>query len=187
MKINSQLPVVGYGSTILRQKCREAENNEHTAEVVNGLRRTLFSLDTAAGLAAPQVNYDISVFVLKLHDEYTVCINPTITKRRLPTKSKEGCMSIPVIREDVIGRDDIIDVEYYDEKFNKVRRKLRGFAAILFQHEYDHLQGILFIDRIEPLSLERIKDKLADIEKGASPVYYPMIWPDTNIQTPATP
>ncbi len=167
--------VVGLGSPILRQVCPEAEQTRESAQVVLDLIETVNHLPLCVGLAAPQINVALQIFVMKNREEVEIVINPKITKRRMQQNYKEGCMSIPGVNEWVYNRDDILDVEYYDMNWKKVRKRLRGFNSIVFQHEYDHLQGILFIDRItQP---EEVKEKLARIEKGEVATIYTMQWP----------
>ena len=170
------MPVVGYGSPILREQTFEAENNDGTKKVVQQLYDTLNSLHSAVGLAAPQINSNLSMFIMKLGGNNICMINPRIIKRRDIQTSEEACMSIPDVSGIVPDRSVIIDVEFYDPHFNKHRMKLRGFDSVVFSHEYDHLNGILYTDHMTRQGREMIADKLFEIEKGNVKTYYDMIF-----------
>jgi peptide deformylase len=171
------LPITAYGTEILRSKTVEAENTPETRKLVEDMLETLSQVRTGVGLAAPQVNSNKSVFLAKFGNEMRVHINPVIIKRRDKQKGlEEGCLSVPGIYMDVIGRDDIIDVISYDINFKKQRMKLRGFESRIFQHELDHLIGVLFIDHLTKEGLEEIREKLAEIESGKIQTHYPMMF-----------
>lgn len=131
-------PIVGLGSPILRQVCKEADQTGENLLVVLDLIHTMDKLNTAVGLAAPQINSSIQAFVMKEGNQIISVINPVIIKSDLAQTYKEGCISIPGLNE-YVKRPGKIDVEYYDINWNKVKRKFRGFPAVIFQHEYDHL------------------------------------------------
>jgi len=175
------LPIVGYGSPILKEMCVEAENNPETLSLVDNLLATMYGLGSAVGLAAPQVNSNSRIFVMCVQGEETVMINPVVISRGGKQKSEEGCMSIPGLNGIVPDRNEIMNVEYYDSKFNKKQLRLRGFACIVFQHEYDHLNGILYTDRMTKEGREKIADQLATLEKGHTRTHYDMIFPKTDI------
>jgi len=171
------LPIVGYGSPILRSVCLEVDDTiDDIKRLANDLIATMTNIGTAVGLAAPQVNVNLRMFIMSPNRKPIVVINPTITKRRGTKKSGEGCLSIPGVNAVVAERDEIIDVEYYDVDMNKQKIRLRGFEAVVFQHEFDHLNGILFTDRLTKEGDEAVKDKLSDIEKGIYKADYPMVF-----------
>ena len=173
------LPIVVYGSKILREVCVEAENNLDTKILINDLLTTISSIGTAVGLAANQVNYNKRIFVMEMGFKKIVVINQVITKRRGTQKSHEGCLSVPATYFDMFVRDEIIDVEFYDQNFNKQKIKLKGFAAVVFSHEIHHLDGILFTDLLTKEGKEQIADKLSDIAKGIyDEISYQVIFPD---------
>ena len=91
-------------------------------------------------------------------------------------KFNEGCLSIPNVREDV-QRKKILHIEYYDENWNHKKETYKGLAARIIQHEYDHIEGVLFVDRISPFRKRLIKNKLIDISKGIVDVDYKMKFP----------
>jgi peptide deformylase len=167
------LPITIYGSSILREVCLEAENKPEIITLANDLVTTMNAIGTAVGLAAPQVNSRKRVFVMKHSNRVLTVINPTIGKRRYKTKSDESCLSIPKLYGTVPERDEIIDVEFYDENFTHQKMRLRGFSAIVFQHEIHHLDGILYTDLLSSEGKELVADKLSDIAKGIYKVEYP--------------
>lgn len=175
-------PIVGYGSPILKTTSIEVENNPENVQKMVDLFHTLKSLKTCVGLASVQINDPLRMFIVAASKQGAyIVINPTITKRRMKQNYEEGCMSIPKTFAKVEGRDDIIDIEYYDSSFNKVKKRIRGFESIIFQHEYDHLNGVLFTDRLTKEGRESIADKLSEIERGIAPTYYDMIFPGTDV------
>jgi peptide deformylase len=173
------LPIVVYGSKILREVCIEAENTPEIKSLADNLLATMASIGTAVGLSASQINVKSRVFVMKMGIKSIVVINPVITKRRGTQKSHEGCLSLCNLYSDVFVRDEIIDVEFYDINFNKQKIKLRGFDAVIFSHEIHHLDGILFTDLLTKEGKELVADKLSDIAKGIyEEVKYKVTFPD---------
>jgi len=169
------LPIVGYGSQILREPTIEAENNKKARSTMQALYDTMNSLSSAVGLAAPQVNSNLSMFVMKMDNITTGIINPRIVKRGDLKLSAEACLSIPQV-SGVITRNANIEVEFYDPHFNRHKMKLDGFNAIVFQHEYDHLNGILYTDRMSRHGIQAIAERLSEIEKGKTKTYYDMVF-----------
>ncbi len=115
----------------------------------------LKDLEPSIGIAAPQIGKNIRIFcVLEEHDDemqFIPVINPKIikySKEEAFLPSGEGCLSVPNRKEGYVYRSKSIDVEYYNENGEKIQRTIEGFGAITFQHEYDHLDGILYVDRI---------------------------------------
>lgn len=169
-------PIVSYGTPVLTRACEPATSSLVVADLIDTLRTT----SGGVGLAAPQIGVSEQVFIIKTMFAERVFINPVITKRRHEQKSDEGCLSIPSIYGK-LTRASIIDVEYYDVLMNKQKTRLRGFESIVFQHEYDHLAGILFIDYFDKEGLDKIKDRLAEIEAGKIETKYLMSFP-SNVQ-----
>ena len=175
-------PIVGLGSPILREVCTPIEGTAQGKEVIEFLNYTLIFLPNCLGIAAPQINYSVRMFVMKFDNGLPqIVINPIIKKRRGKFGFQEGCMSIPKVYSRLDVRDDIIDVEYYDENFTLIKKRLRGLESVVFQHELDHLNGILFIDHLTPQGREMIQDKLSDIEHGITNASYDMIYPGTDV------
>jgi peptide deformylase len=146
------------------------------------------------GLAAPQIGLSIRLFVIDaspfvdeeemskeevktLQSFKKVFINPIILEEQGALWNfNEGCLSIPDVREDV-SRKEQITLQYQDENFDTHQITLEGLAARVVQHEYDHIEGVLFTDRISPLKRRLIKNRLASISKGAISVEYKMKFP----------
>jgi len=167
-------PIVVYGSPILRQVAREINAAEYPniKTLVSDMFDTMYKSD-GMGLAAPQIGKSIRLFVVdattladedpSLIDFKKIFINP---KRQLLGDEKiimnEGCLSIPKIREDV-DRNNRLKITYQDEDWNMHDEEYDGLKARVIQHEYDHLDGVLFIDRINPLRRKLLKGKLNEI------------------------
>lgn len=181
------LPVTAYGHPVLKKVAEEIdEDYPDLDEFIENMFETMYASD-GIGLAAPQVNRSIRLFIIdatpyseqlpELRDMKKVFINPYILERTgKPETMDEGCLSIPNIREDVT-REEQITIEYYDQNWELREEIYKGMAARIIQHEYDHLEGILFTDRISNLRKTMIKRKLSDISKGNVKVDYKMIFP----------
>lgn len=180
-------PIVAYGDSVLRKKAEEIDEDFPD---LDGFIRAMFDTMYAShgvGLAAPQVGKSIRLFVMdadpfsdeepELADFKKVFINPIILEEKGEKwPFNEGCLSIPKIREDVIRHAEIV-VEYYDEQWNLHEETFKGMAARIIQHEYDHLEGILFIDRINPLRKKMLSGRLKEITQGRVDVDYKMRFP----------
>jgi peptide deformylase len=179
------LPVVVYGHPVLRRVADEIdENYEGLKELIDNMWQTMYKSD-GIGLAAPQIGKSIRLIVIDadpLKEEFPelegfkkVLINPIITEYADPESNEsEGCLSLPGIREDV-NRPSKIKVEYEDENFELHEIELSGFAARVVQHEYDHIEGKLFVDHLSPLKKRLLKSKLTAISKGKVDVSYRII------------
>tara|TARA_R110001592_G_scaffold275745_1_gene542843 strand:+ start:3626 stop:4195 length:570 start_codon:yes stop_codon:yes gene_type:complete len=180
-------PIIAYGDPVLRKEGEEIDENYPDLKLLlEDMFETMYN-SQGVGLAAPQIGLAIRLFIVDaspfaedepdLENFKRVFINPIIIEETgKEWKFEEGCLSIPGIREDVSRQPDII-VEYYNEKFELVEEKLTGLAARVVQHEYDHIEGILFTDLINPLKKQLIKKKLNDIAKGNISVNYRMKFP----------
>lgn len=184
-------PIIAYGDPVLRKKAVEIEADYPDLNLLlEDMFETMYN-SQGVGLAAPQIGLSIRLFIIDaapfvdedeediegLLDFKRVIINPIIIEETgKEWKFEEGCLSIPGIREDVSRQPDII-VEYYNEKFELIEEKLSGLAARVVQHEYDHIEGILFTDKINPLKKQLLKGKLSDITKGNIKVNYRMKFP----------
>ena len=169
-------PVHIIGSSVLRKKAVEINKDyPNLKEFIENMYETMYSSD-GVGLAAPQVGKAIRLFVIdaspmeeeipELKGFKRTFIYAQITeKSEDKTRSEEGCLSIPEVREDV-ARHTSLTIEYFDENFEQKTEKLEGMAAVIIQHEYDHLDGILFTDKVSPLRKKFLKRKLANIAKG---------------------
>ena len=173
------LPVIAYGDPVLKKKADEIdETYPNLKELIENMFETMYA-SNGVGIAAPQIGRSIRLFVIdasavaegedgdpSCEDFKRVFINPIIFEESGTEWScEEGCLSIPRIREDV-KRKPKLKIEYYDENWELYEEELEGFAARVVQHEYDHIEGILFTDRINPLRKQLLKGKLRDIQKG---------------------
>ena len=182
------LPIVVYGDPVLRKKCVDIEkSHENLSTLIQNMYETMYEAN-GVGLAAPQVGKAIRLFVIDAspfaevdedeEPEFTAeemkqmdgfkktFINAIITNEEGEQwKFNEGCLSIPKIREDVLRKPDVT-IEYYDEDFKKHKETYNGVIARVIQHEYDHIEGILFTDKISPFKRKMISGKLTDISKG---------------------
>jgi peptide deformylase len=167
-------PIVVYGSTVLRQVAKEItrEDYPNLQSLISDMFDTMHKSD-GMGLAAPQIGKSIRIFIVdatsladedaSLKDFKKVFINPKLQVLGEETVvMNEGCLSLPKIREDV-DRHNRVKITYYDENWNFFDEEYEGLKARVIQHEYDHLEGILFIDKINPLRKKLLKGKLNDI------------------------
>ena len=188
------LPIVAYGSPVLRKISKDIESNfPQLNKLIEDMWETMYA-SNGVGLAAPQVNRDIRLFVIdseqifknleedevdKFPDQpgfKAVFINAHVKQLDgNPWAYNEGCLSIPKIREDV-NRPELVTLQYVNEKFEDVERTFSGITARIIQHEYDHLEGKLFIDYIKPLKRKLLQRKLGDITKGKVKVDYKMMF-----------
>ncbi len=179
------LPIVAFGAPILREKSKNIDKDySNLAELLANMYETMYSA-SGVGLAAPQINKAIRIFIIDTtpfsdEEESTekpikqVFINPKmIEEKGQEWLFNEGCLSIPEIRED-ISRKAEIEIEFFDENFQKHSKKFDGVTARVIQHEYDHLEGILFTDKLSSLRKRMLKGKLTDISKGKVEIRYKM-------------
>ncbi|MDY0199447.1 MAG: peptide deformylase [Tenuifilaceae bacterium] len=169
-------PVYVYGSSVLRKVAQNIEPNYPMLnELISNMFETMYNSD-GVGLAAPQVGLSIRLFVIDaspLADEHPelenfkkVFINAQIVERSEElVLFNEGCLSIPNLREDV-ERPESVLIKYQDENFAFHEERFDGTTARVIQHEYDHLDGILFTDRVSAIRRQMLKSKLNTISKG---------------------
>ena len=183
------LPIVAYGTPVLREETNEIEKDYPDLDILlENMFETMYA-SKGVGLAAPQIGKAIRLFIVdasgfndegeypELADFKRIYINPIIVEESGEEwKFEEGCLSIPGIREDV-SRKSVVTIEYYNENFELVEETLDGIAARVIQHEYDHIEAVLFTDLINPLRKRLIKGKLNDIAKGNIKVSYRMKFP----------
>jgi peptide deformylase len=181
------LPIVAYGDPVLKKKGVDIdEHYPHLKELIKNMFDTMYNAN-GVGLAAPQVGKAIRLFIVdaspfedkepELADFVQVFINPEIVSQEGEEWTfNEGCLSVPTIREDIVRKPKIV-VRYYDEDFEYYEEEFSGLAARIIQHEYDHIEGKLFTDRISALKRTLLKGKLADISKGKVDVDYKMRFP----------
>jgi len=181
------LPVVAYGHPVLKKVAEEiGPDYPGISQFIEDLWETMYVSD-GVGLAAPQVNRSIRVFVVdasafaEKHPEAAgfkkAFINPRIYQEEGEEVAfNEGCLSFPGLREDVF-RKPVIRIKYLDEHFAGHDERYEGVVARIIQHEYDHIEGIVFVDRIPSLKKLLLKRRLTDISKGNVEVAYRMLFP----------
>ena len=188
------LPIIAYGDPVLRKVGVEiTPDYPNLKELIENMKETMYNAQ-GVGLAAPQIGKAIRLFIVDtspfsadedlderertfLENFKRVFINAKILKEKGNEWAfNEGCLSIPNIREDVV-RESEVTIEYVDENFKKHTETLNGLAARVVQHEYDHIEGILFTDKISSLKKRLIKKKLENISKGKVNPDYRMKFP----------
>jgi peptide deformylase len=175
-------PITVYGDTILRKRAENIEKDtEGLSEIIENMWETMYYAD-GVGLAAPQTGLPIRLFVIdgnagadeepELSTFKKVFINPEIIELSGENwVMNEGCLSLPEIREDV-SRPGTVRLKYVDENFVEHDEVYSGFIGRVIQHEYDHLEGKLFIDYLSPLKKRLLKGKLNDITRGNVQPHY---------------
>lgn len=188
------LPIVAYGAPVLRKVCSDiTPEYSNLDSLIEDMWETMYT-SNGVGLAAPQVNRDIRLFVVDSsqifknqdeEDKGKYADEPGIKQVFINAHIKqldgsdwtynEGCLSIPKIREDVIRPEEVM-IEYVDENFQPKTEKFVGLTARIVQHEYDHIEGKLFIDYLKPLRKKMLRGKLNDISKGKLKMDYKMMY-----------
>jgi peptide deformylase len=183
-------PIVVYGDPILRKRAKEVEKGSlDLAAFVQDMFDTMYAAH-GVGLAAPQIGKGVRVFVVDgttLDEEEDegedmtgfkkVFINPVMVEEKGEKwEFEEGCLSIPNIRENV-SRKQKVTIRYQDENWNQKEEVYEGIKARIIQHEYDHLEGKMFIDYLSPLKKRMLKGKLTDISKGDVDTQYRILAP----------
>ncbi len=186
------LPIVAYGDPILKMIAEEIpENSPELTQLIADMFETMY-LAKGVGLAAPQIGQSIRLFIVDgapFADEEgeepdpkavgidsfkKVFVNPIIEEQSGEVWAfQEGCLSIPKIRENVHRKESIL-VSYFDENWLFHEERFDGYAARIIQHEYDHLEGILFIDKLAPLKKKLLAKRLGNIVLGLVDVDYKM-------------
>lgn len=188
------LPIVAYGSPVLRKVCKDISHDyPQLDKLIEDMWDTMYN-SKGVGLAAPQINKDIRLFVMdsvqiieSLDEEEKkdypydegykgVFINAHITSLNGEEwVYNEGCLSIPKIREDIYRKEEVT-IDFMDENFSRHTKTFNGITARVILHEYDHIDGKLFIDLLVPLKRKLLKRKLDDITKGKINVDYKMVF-----------
>jgi peptide deformylase len=187
------LPIVAYGNPVLKKKAKNiTQDYPELDQFIYNMWETMYKA-SGVGLAAPQVGVGIRLFVVdaspfaedeelsqdekeQLSGFKKVFINPKLEESGEEWAFNEGCLSIPEVREDIY-RQEKIHITYFDENFKEHQETFTGLPARVIQHEYDHIEGILFTDKLSPLKKRLIKGKLNNIAKGNIQVDYKMRFP----------
>ncbi len=189
------LPIIAFGDPVLRKVGKDiSKDYPNLASLISNMWETMYNAN-GVGLAAPQIGLPIRLFLVDttpfaddddlspeekdaLDGFRKVFINATIEEETGKEWAfNEGCLSIPDVREDV-SRKDTITITYFDENFKKITASYDGLLARVIQHEYDHIEGILFTDKLSSLKKRLIKSRLSNISKGKIKVDYRMRFPD---------
>jgi peptide deformylase len=187
-------PIVVYGDPVLRQRAKDIDEGTDLTKLIEDMYETMYSAQ-GIGLAAPQIGKAVRLFVVDgsplnddedeeedevLEDMKTfkkAFINPVILSEvGTPWEFEEGCLSIPNIREKV-ARKAKLKIRYFDENWKLKEEEYDGMKARIIQHEYDHIEGKLFIDYLPPLKKRLLKGKLNDISKGDVKTEYRILAP----------
>ncbi|MEX0769845.1 MAG: peptide deformylase [Balneolaceae bacterium] len=179
------LPIVTYNDPVLRQKTSPVqENSEELQALIESMFQTMYHA-SGVGLAAPQIGSLLRAFVIDA-DSITskeediefgplAFINPEIIEHKGPkVKMEEGCLSIPEVRDDVTRPQSVI-INYLDREFNRQQLELSGWLSRVVQHEYDHLNGVLFLDHLSSFRRRLHRSVLRDIEQGMVETEYPVV------------
>jgi peptide deformylase len=187
-------PIVAYGDPVLRKVTVDIDKSYDVKKLSEDMFETMYNAK-GVGLAAPQIGLNVRMFVVdgrpfnegedmeerdkdpSLIDFKKVFINAEILDEDGDDWGfEEGCLSIPDVREDVY-RPEFLTIRYFDEDWNEFTEEYEGLAARIIQHEYDHVDGILFTDHLNPVKKRMLKNKLAKITKGKVDVDYKMKFP----------
>jgi peptide deformylase len=191
------LPIVAYGHPVLRKVAQDIGSDyQGLQKLIEDMWETMYA-SNGVGLAAPQINKDIRLFVIDSAQIFTNMDEEDKKETNYPDAPgvkqtfinahiieehgndwayNEGCLSIPKIREDV-DRAEEVTIEYFDERFQKQTNTFNGITARIILHEYDHIDGKLFIDHLSLLKRKLLKRKLDDISRGNIKVDYKMLFP----------
>jgi peptide deformylase len=176
------LPIRAFGDPILRKKCQQiTPDYKDLSKFIEDMYETMYE-SNGVGLAAPQVGKDIRLFIIDtdaFNDKKVKGIKKTFINAQIISETgkewefEEGCLSIPKIRENVSRHPDLV-IKYQDENFKWIEETYSGMEARVIQHEYDHIEGIMFVDHLSAFKKQLIKGKLQNISKGKIEVDYKM-------------
>ena len=191
------LPIVAYGDPVLKKEAEEVDKDyPELNQLIADMFETMYHAK-GVGLAAPQIGKSIRLFIVDgspfadeegeepdpkavgIEQFKKVFINPIIEEEKGDKWAfQEGCLSIPKVRENVY-RKETVTISYYDENWNFHEESFDGYAARIIQHEYDHIEGILFTDRLSPLKKKLLSKRLTRISHGDIDVDYKMKFPES--------
>jgi len=190
------LPIVAYGDPILKREGAEIDKDyPDLKQLIDNMFETMYAA-SGVGLAAPQIGKSIRLFIVDgssfaeieedeeedpkakgMENFKKVFINPIIEEEAGEEWGfNEGCLSIPKIREEVFRKEKVV-ISYYDENWELKEEAFEGYSARIIQHEYDHVDGILFTDHLSPLKKRLLNKRLQNISKGDIQVDYKMKFP----------
>lgn len=172
-------PIVVYGDPVLKKKASPIDKGTDLSELIADMYETMEGAH-GIGLAAPQIGKSIRLFIVdgrpmedeEMEDFVKAFINPEIIEEKGDEWGfEEGCLSIPNIREEV-QRPEKLKIKYFDENWEEHTEEYDGLKARIIQHEYDHIEGVLFTDYLTPFKKRMLKSKLTNITKGNMKVDY---------------
>ncbi len=178
------LPIYAFGQPILKKKAKPFEkDDEGLNELIENMWETMYNAE-GIGLAGPQIGLGKRIFIIdtaqiegkdsSINGLKQVFINAEKIEETGDLKDyEEGCLSIPDIRGDV-KRPEVLTIRFYNEKFEEFTKTFTGLNARVIQHEYDHIEGKLFIEKLKPIKKRMVKRKLEIIKKGMVQVDYKM-------------
>ena len=187
------LPIIAYGDAILKKEAEEIEKDyPQLDELISNMFETMYNAK-GVGLAAPQIGISIRLFIVDgspfaekeegeeidpraegIENFKKVFINPIIEEESGEKWAfEEGCLSIPKIRENVYRNENLV-ITYFDENWNFHEERYSGYAARIIQHEYDHIDGVLFTDHLSPLKRKLLTNRLKNIATGKIDTSYKM-------------
>jgi len=188
------VPIVAYGDSVLRKKAKDIDASyPNLEELIANMYETMNHAH-GVGLAAPQIGLPIRLFIVDTEPfsededltqeerDFLAGFKQTFINARILEETgtewtfNEGCLSIPDVREDV-SRKPVVTINYFDENFQEHTKTFDGLAARVIQHEYDHIEGVLFTDKLSALKKRLLKGKLTNISKGKIQVGYRMRFP----------
>lgn len=181
------LPIVAFGTPVLKQKAQDiSADYPNLNDLISNMFQTMYNAN-GVGLAAPQVGLSIRLFIVDAtpfadEEPHLKGVKKTFINAKIIEETgetwpfNEGCLSIPGIREDVIRHREIL-IRYQDENFNFCEERISGILARVIQHEYDHIEGVLFTDRLSTLRKTLLKSKLSNISRGQVKIDYRMKFP----------
>jgi len=189
------LPIVAYGDPVLKKQAEEIDKDyPNLKELIDNMFETMYGAQ-GVGLAAPQIGLSIRLFIVDgapfaddeddepdpkavgMEDFKKVFINPIIEEESGEKWGfHEGCLSLPKLREEVF-RKEVIQISYYDENWELKEETFEGYKARIIQHEYDHIEGVLFTDHLSVLKKKMLTKKLQNISRGDISVDYKMKFP----------
>jgi len=171
-------PILAYGNSILRKKDIPVEMGTDVKTIIANMFETTSNAN-GIGLACPQIGMNLRMFIVDtsliegIENLHLTFINPEIKMEGEDVSYEEGCLSLPGINEDII-RKEKVTISYYDKNWVKHQEEFDGIIARIIQHEYDHIEGILFTDKLSGFKKRLLKGKLNDIKKGNVSVKYKM-------------
>jgi len=176
-------PIVAYGDPVLKKRATDFEKGTDVSTLVEDMFETMYNAH-GVGLAGPQIGIDKRIFVVdgnpmdeEITDFKKAFINPEILEEEGEEWAfDEGCLSIPGVRSEVF-RMPRVKIRYYNEQWQEYTEVYEGIRARIIQHEYDHIEGVLFIDHLSGIKKRLLKNKLTNISKGVVDVDYRMKFP----------